>query len=76
MRHPEPQSNQSTTHTVYIQTQVALASAAELTVPPIAWPTVGVFLAGCALYALPPLLTWHNPSPKVGRSVRVFCTCG
>lgn len=44
---------------------MALATPAELAVPPIAWPTVGVFLLGCALYCLPPLLTWQQPTLKV-----------
>ncbi len=49
-----------------LSSQVGLATPAELAVPPIAWPTVGVCLLGYTLYLLPAVLTWDNPSVKVG----------
>lgn len=64
---PSPSILTSSRSTMYTTQKVVLATPAELAVPPIAWPTVGVFVLGVLLYCLPPLLTWHAPSLKVRR---------
>jgi fatty acid desaturase len=44
--------------------QVALLTPEEMAMarPPIAWPTLLVFVTSCLLVLFPPLLTFHAPS--------------